>query len=355
MLREDGYAGLAVYVRNDLSCTCLRTDSVNGVQIAVLKFHSLDFKLVSVYRQPRNDNMPTFTAILYEILDSSDNLLLVGDTNINLLKSEPITDAYLNLLESNFTYLLNRISSQDFTFPIEPIRPVAPGSLVDHFATNFFHKSFTLSLHHVDFTDHRLSILSIDNIQVETTMTNISRVYWTSVRRSFLELLDRTHNISLSLLHESLTQIVIENQTRTQANLRDQGPTWLSTDLRTEMLHRDYLNQECKNPLLNDYEREMRKTIYKRQRNRVTAMIRQAKRLEIDTMVRNACGDDSRMWKVVNYVLTNRRKTFRKSLPIQLLDSSNDLIDRPLEMADRFVDFFADIADDLKLKLMTKN
>lgn len=138
VLREDGYAGLVVYVRSDLRHTFLRTISTGGTQVALLQFHSFDFKLVAVYRQPRNDNVSSFVATLEEILDCSDDMLLVGDTNFNLLKSEQSNETYLNLLESNSMCLLNRMTSQDFTFPIAQPRPGAPGSLVDHFATNFF-------------------------------------------------------------------------------------------------------------------------------------------------------------------------------------------------------------------------
>lgn len=155
-----------------------------------------------------------------------------------------------------------------------------------------------------------------------------------------------SHNVSLSSLHEFLTRTIAANRTSMQVSQTDHDLTWLSPEIKTEMVHRNYLNREWRNPLLNEQEREVKRSLYKRQRNKVTAMIRLSKRSEIDAMTRDACGDNTRMWKVVNYVLTNRRQAIKKALPTELLSPSGALIDTPSHIADQFVDFFADVSED---------
>ncbi len=96
----------------------------------------------SIYRPP--DTIFQDFLDLYEkmVFNSSDNSIILGDTNVNILNDSTVSQKYVNLIASYGFQIGN-------TFPTRK----RSGTLIDHFVSNMSHNT----LHHtinVDFSDH---------------------------------------------------------------------------------------------------------------------------------------------------------------------------------------------------------
>lgn len=357
VLRNDGYGGMAMYVRDDVGHVCLKRESRGEVHVIVIKILSCNCRVIGVYRPPRNTNLRDFEAVIDGNCETTDDCLLVGDTNINLLGSGDTVESYVSLLQSNSLTILNKVLPQFFTFPIAASRPGAPGSMIDHFATNFSNKRFSISRHDVGFSDHILQILSVHDQDPIDDVRPCYRVNWNAVRSSLANFLDTNELTSMTFqsLHEFLSRSVLSNRRIFYPMNANQNAAWITPQIVAEMRHRDFLNAEWKDPSLDLMEVSRRKALYARQRNRVTAMVRHSKINVVDGMTRAACGNQGRIWDVIRYVLTNKSKVSRPSLPFQLIDSLGHILDTPEQIANCFTDFFARVSDDLRNDLITTN
>ena len=80
----------------------------------------------------------------------------------------------------------------------------------------------------------------------------------------------------------------------------------------------DWLNRNRRQSNLNSEDLAVRLLLYKRQRNLVSNMIRNARKRHVDVMIRKAVGDQRRLWRVVRYVLRNDHGENKSKLPSEL-------------------------------------
>lgn len=161
LTRSDGYGGLSVFIRNGVNFTPLMQKTLDDIHVVSIKLVSFKLTIHAIYRRPISNNMQPFLNLLDEISETDENCIIIGDTNINVIKQDLNTNNYINTLERNSLRLLNKVDRQAFTFPISDGNPGAPGSLLDHFVSNFADRSFNVSRMDVDFTDHLMMVLSV--------------------------------------------------------------------------------------------------------------------------------------------------------------------------------------------------
>lgn len=78
--------GVAVYIRSDLKYT-VKIPLFVDASCIIVKFPS-DVTVIAVYRSPANENLDNFLESLNNVLTSqstSDNIVLMGDLNINII------------------------------------------------------------------------------------------------------------------------------------------------------------------------------------------------------------------------------------------------------------------------------
>ena len=119
------------------------------------------------------------------------------------------------------------------------------------------------------------------------------------------------------------------------------------------MSHRDWLTRNRNVPgVFAEGLATRLSLLYKRQRNKVTALIRNARRDFVDRMIREASGDQSRLWRVVRYVMKNELGSGRTRLPSQLSLDGGVMIQDPDLIASEMNRYFVEVAGDLRARLL---
>ena len=106
--------------------------------------------------------------------------------------------------------------------------------------------------------------------------------------------------------HQVLTQ-AIESNTITVSGMG--VPTrlpWLTDEILREISHRDWLSRNRRIPGLSQEAYTTRFNLYEKQRNRVTALMRNARKRFVEHMIQKAIGCQGKLWQVVRYVLRNQ-------------------------------------------------
>lgn len=344
--RNDGYGGLAVYVRDNLSHTCVTRRNFQNIQMIVIKLSTC--RIIAVYRQPVSSNTNSFFQVIDDMLETTEDCLLVGDMNIDTLSPNSCLNTYMSVLESNSTCILNHNQADYYTYSTS-------SSILDHFCVNFFDKRFELSRYDTAISDHVMLLLAICEMTPETNDTEKVTISWDRVTKLFREFIEEDVHRNLSSIHDFLIRTISLNKKSATSNCAARKSEWCTPRILAEMKLRDFLHARRKAPGLTVRERHQAFLIYKRQRNRVTGLIRLEKRNEIDRLVISTGGDQNKLWQVIRYILTNKKSSSSKKLPSEIQTSNGVMLTDPQAISDELVDFFSNVAEDLKTNLLQSN
>lgn len=345
-VRTDGYGGLTVFVNEKLPHSLLRQETNHGIHSIVVKLQST--RIVATYRQPSN-NVNLFLQLLDDLLETNDDCILVGDINIDILSPCSNLALYQDTLETNSMFILNKKDASFNTFPLAQ-------SIIDHFCVNFVHKTFELYRMDVNMSDHVMQMLVLKNAPDIEGNDTFTRTNWNRVTYLVKEHLRSSNSTSLTSFHSFLINCISENTSTMPASTNSSDTaTWFDASIRSEMNFRDFLNRRRKDPSLNPQDRNTADTCYKRQRNKVTSLIRISKRNDITTRVQSAVGKQSEMWQIINMILTNRKTKPRPHLPHELYTRDDSVTSDTVEICNELIDYFSSIAEVLKNELLTHN
>lgn len=343
-IREDGYGGLSVFIRDDISHNLIDKMTQDGIHMISIKLSSI--KIVSLYRQPSN-NMHTFLNLLRTSSETNEKCIVNGDMNIDLLPQSRNLSRYNEILEENSLFILNKIDHSFSTFP-------QSGSIIDHFCANFLDRHFVLFRTNSDISDHVTQILEISDMPFENEFERLKKTDWKRVHQMINNFVMNSNTYSLENLHNFLVNAVNEN-THELPLSRNQSQSWFNQVIASEMSLRDFLNQRRRDESLPESDRVNAENFYGRQRNKVTNLIRCAKKTEISNLIQSAMGRQNEMWKVINYVLTNKKKRSAPDFPQEIFLPDDSLTSDRHLILDTFADYFSNVAGNLKQALLQAN
>ena len=146
------------------------------------------------YRAPKNNNVIECLEYTLNMLDNNNEVFILGDFNICMLKNSRLKDKYSKLLESNnFKQLIN-----------SPTRETnSSSSLIDHICTNSSEKVSQSGVIETGLSDHfiifctrkkvrefngkhkSINIRSLKNYNQDTYRGNLKETDWSPVYSSF--------------------------------------------------------------------------------------------------------------------------------------------------------------------------
>lgn len=343
--RADGYGGLSVFVRETIEHSLVHNVTRLGIHVMTVKLGRT--RIVAAYRQPVN-NMSTFTDMLDEALEGDSDCLLVGDMNVDILRPGPNLSSFRDVLHLNSMVILNKADASFATFPLS-------GSLIDLYCSNFLDRAFELCILDSAISDHVMQLLTITGRVSGSTEERYPRTEWKEVRRRTEQYLRDSCTRSMVSLHEFLVDTVASNTREVPRTKTNENLGWFDVRINNEMLLRDFLNRRRHDLTLDPRSRHFAYLMYRRQRNRVTAMIREARRRDVADMVESAIDNQALMWKVLSFILTNRKKRARQNLPHELVLADGSRTTDAAAISDEFVSFFSSIAASLRSELLSLN
>lgn len=347
--REDGEGGgTAIYVHNSLHSK--RRDDIialNRENIFVevkVKCSNFSKSLVvgGLYRPPNFPHKP-FMAYLEETLAKFDGenkiVVLAGDFNYNLLKQsrDKHVLSFQNLLYSyGYVSLISKATRIDREHSslldnifINDHKYVKSSGVIMHDLSDHFPVvasfSFSPSGHH-----HNAELRKVFDLTKFKDLNDFIEVKLVN----FQCVTDA--NVACNLLLDTFTQ-GIDNFSKSYKPSRRKTPMkpWITPSIlcsinRKNKLYRKFIRNPC---LLNENE-------YKRYRNMLANVLREAKRLYFQKSFHENRGNGKETWRVLKEALNSKKSP--SSLPNSFVDNANKTyIDK--DISDGFNDFFVSV------------
>lgn len=158
--REDGHGGAALYVHESIDSNLIESGCKFKVNYVIVNVPSLRSSIAVIYKKPTVSH-DKFSMVLTEILTKTNRIILIGDTNIDILKNNTITNQYLTLIRSLGSDILNSTEKKFATRINNHINAMHTiSSTIDHVISNNFNFKFGLSIMDSHLSDHRKMTLA---------------------------------------------------------------------------------------------------------------------------------------------------------------------------------------------------
>ena len=281
-----------------------------------------------IYRQPNCENLENFLTcterLLNEVNKSMNEIVIVGDMNLDLLKYESHlpTSSYLDIMTSNF--LLPRI--------VRPTRiKNQSATLIDHIFTRDNDKTLVSGIIDMElsgncgFTDHKpvFTILKA-RAPKKNNRPLITKLYFTSEghkkRREGLMLHDWTNIMAsndANLIYDSIVETYrshyesnLTKKTVRYGSKRFKREPWMTDDILADIRRRDRLSK------IKERRRD-----YQKLRNEIVSKCRKAERDYLKMKIQESIGDTKRHWKILKSTINKTSNKEDVTTEFQYQDS----------------------------------
>jgi hypothetical protein len=354
--------GVAVYIKNSIEVINHVTEQFHTADVIGIRFRVLEqsFTLFACYRILKCSR-EVFVDELENLLitkgvsKNSNNVLFIGDLNINLLESSNFVDNYKILMASNgFECLVN-----------EPTRVTTDSATcIDHVFSRVSDKSrvtVETEVRHVGITDHSLCSVSVSvagrgeagvdgerrhssasatpvsyRIDYALLSQNLDSADWESVYKqsSATSAFDSFFAIFRSSLENSKVKISTKNHFK---KLKPWINDFICMKIRIRNKIYLKLRKHPNNVKLRNY--------YLKFRNKLQDKIREVKQLYYKNKFKNCDGNSKATWRVINEI------TGQKSQNINVisLEINKESVSDPCLVSEEFNNYFLKVVDALKI------
>ena len=363
---ESSKGGVIIYIkdtinvkrRTDLESKMYESGKLESVFLEIMNDKKKNEIFGCIYRHPTMDvktfNEKYFNEIIAKINDEKKICYLAGDFNIDLLKSETITDTkdFFDTLTSNLFVphitLPTRITNRSQTL-IDNIFSNNP-EFENCTSGNF---TFSISDHLAQFLIvpssenkhpkvHNIKIRDNKNYSHEELVADIINIDWIEV----LEGDKADPNHSFKRFNEKVNEILDKHmpwKKLSKKEVRLQTKPWITTGILNSIKRRDKLLRkyiDAKNPV----RKELLRTEYKTLRNRITYTINMSKKNHFHHYFAENCDNIRKTWTGIKNIINIR--TMTKNQPSSLLIDKS-LKTNPTDIAEGFNAYFSSIAEKL--------
>ena len=354
--REHG--GVTFFINNDYHAELIQdfTFVNDDLEICTIKLKSTTPNyVISVIYRPNSKHIAVqeFTNIFNDILSQdlfkTNNTILLGDFNINLLEhaTHQPTNLFLNTMQSlNYFPHISRPTR----FPDGP--NLGQPSLLDHIWSNFTPPSSSGIIHcplsdHLpvflnitqlssNCTKHKITYRLFDNHKHNLFTSSLATLNWDDLLCSddvnenfeiFIDTLNNLHNKHFPKVTKFISTKRLLNP-------------WISSGILTSIKHKCNLFKMYKQGTISHF-------VYKQYRNLLTFLIRTAKQNYYNQIFCSFRNNTKKIWKTINEMRGKKRLKTK----ITTLNHNNLILDKPEDIAEAFNEHFSNIAPKLNSKL----
>ena len=325
-----GETGLLVYYKQCLEPYIKRRTDLENFHIECIwieiKFpHSPPILICNLYRNGKSDDswFQNFADMMDKIKITNHEIILLGDFNINLFNSHPywesildiynlkqqihnptrVCDSTSTLIDHIYTNSESKISNAN----------VSPSGVSDHFpilCTFLLKVPKPFNNSHVTIETRSFKHFDLNAFLNDLSTINFTPVYY---EHNPNQTLDLFYDLFLPLLdkHAPIKKRRVKQRIR---------PGWLTNEIIEEMNLRDMLSKNKKSPE------------YKKQRNKVTALVRKTKKCYYNKLIESNA-NIATLWRVTNLIL-GKHTTNRSTQPSKFT-------------SDQFNDYFTSLGNNL--------
>lgn len=319
----------------------------------MVKLSQLNFHLIVYYKQPRVDSK-LFTRELECFLENKTKYIMIGDSNINLLKNNTITKSFIDVLLANACVLLNCVDLKHNTR--EADRTLANGQIrksktvIDHIFTDITKFSFAMSLNGTSISDHKTILVGFndENNNTHTQQNKATTVTYMSINERIYgnELISSDAQLEGATTLDELvgkldiirTKSIEKKECKEKSNNRK---PWITTELLDLIKERERYYKLKKKTPSNTYIKNTYNLICRK-----TKMLRAKLRMNFNSNKINAAmSNPKKMWSTINEILYNKNKI---TDPIgSMLKFDGTVTSNKMEIADILNYYFCNIGKEL--------
>lgn len=332
--------GVTIFAHNSLMhyiTECKYSDGNNYLWIKVDRL-SLD---VGVIYKPGDTDINDFLNSYERQLNQRNRAVVFGDFNLDLIQDKnKDVDDYTTILRENNYKILNKIEKQYCTRETE-----TTNTILDHVCTNIDNNSFHMSIIESSMSDHKQLYLEIIREEPLTKERNsYITVDYKDLCKKMQQSMYQNKDHDYKILEEHIKHN-IENSKVTKTKITNNlNKDWISKDIIAAIKTRNYYWKK----LGKARENQNYKTNFITQRNKVTMMIRKAKKDYYFKMFDKCKKNPKRIWRLINDLHSNKLKT--DDAPTKLV-VNNITITSEHQIANAFNIFFATIGTQLASKI----
>ena len=335
--------GLLLYIKKGIPCKRLRKFEHEDIETIVVEMHIGNRKwcIISIYRN--EDISPkTFldklSQLLDQILDTYENIIIIGDININSFdKSNPKFKHLKSFCESND---LSNLIKEPTCFQSE--NPTSIDVILTNRPRSFMYTKSVINglsdCHSLIMTMFKAQMSKLDPIHIKY------RNFKDFDEQAFNSELDHSLNqVNFDQDSNDFTKFldIFEHIAEKHAPmktkvLRGNDAPFMTNALRREIKHRSRLRNKARKENTSES-----KIAYRSQRNKCTKLRRE----NINAHLKKALlkGRNSKSyWKTINPFLTNRGTHGNEDY---ILEEKNKLVKDPKEIGDIFIDYYTNIVE----------
>lgn len=314
-----------------------------------------------LYRSPSHNSVHEFNNFIDSVLESFKNyknkeIIIVGDTNIDLIKSEnnALTNAYLDSFISNSFIpkisLPTRVTNNSAT-------------LIDHIFQKISDVPTYQGTIPVDITDHYINFISLDltdpdvsleknvtyRVQNEASMNSFKNALndanWDDVINS--SNVDTAYNSFIDIYTKIMNEKLPVRTSKFNRKFHKIKP-WITKGIITSMKQRYKLSIKLKKTrdLVRRQEEEIK---YKRYRNCLNKLIRAAKQLHWTNSFKSCEKDIKATWKQINNLLNKNNN--KNDVTNHFITNDNVTLTNANEIANSFNEYFTNVGPNLSNKI----
>lgn len=337
--------GSAIYIRQDIKHRVIEVNSSFNTIVIRLEDTKPGINIAVCYKSP-NDNSHAFIEHVDYLFDKYKKLIVIGDTNIDLLSESYIRNQYMDMLELNSVELKNTINRNSATRVTNNSATIIDHVLSD-LKTNQF--GFNITLYGIPNLDHKAVCVEIKSVLRKLEKLENKKILITNYGKysQMLENYFRHHDCEnieelVDLINNTKNRCTTERTIRTRSNNH-----WMSNEIIRLM--------RCRNKLYRKHKKYSEcleyKNDYVKVKNKVNCEIRKAKQSFFNKNLLAAGTNIRKIWNVLNSHIT--KKKIGGSNVIKEIIYDDKLINNSKEIANKFNDYFSSIGMQLAEKIQT--
>jgi hypothetical protein len=297
--RSDAYAGAAIYISENISCTLSFEEEFEESNFLIVKLNKMSINIMCVYRS-HDTPYKNFFEKIDELTSKYSNTLILGDINIDLLDvlNRQVVN-YRQTLESNGFVICNKISKKFAT------RITSTSStIIDHFITDLVKTKYDMHILDTGLSDHQMIFISCNFKPIKETLTHTIKV----LNYDCLENDDDWINLNI---HESFDDLVphissiINKHTSIKTKKSQKSSPWITEEISNTIKIRDsFAKYKKKYP--NDTHVS---DSYKFYKQKVRCLIREARKIYLSAELLKYANNAQKLWSLYKQIMFNSQTT----------------------------------------------
>lgn len=334
-VRNNNGGGVSILVRLSLAAEYFGNDFLDGVcdlnnEFLLVKLTDSKNLIGATYRRP-SSSISAYLEKLDSVLCKYNDLILGGDTNIDLLLDSPSKSHLLSILNCNGFHLLNPIDRQFYTRKSHN----STITIIDHLFTNIKLSNAKFLVGDNELSDHRYLITGFnleDPLTHKSPKVKFQKVDFDKVSKNLGDLQD----LDFDSFHDTLRKLIKDNtKTIEFSSKKHEFKNISSAALKQYKSSRDkFYSLMKKYPNIPEFKQ---KFIYFR--NSFKKELYHLRQAYYSKLLSDNISNPSKTWKTIHKIVYNKEKEKGSSVSDLLIDGR--LLREDLEKAEALNSFFA--------------